>query len=87
MVNLLLGWLMGLGILSAATTWATSQWLTDRQIVQRSHGQQDLRALMDTLVHDLRRAQFQSATNDFQVIDHQVLFSINRNDNALRDNN
>lgn len=87
MVNLLLGWLMGLGILSAATTWATSQWLTDRHIVQRSHGQQDLRALMDTLVHDLRRAQFQSAAIDFQVSDHQILFSINRNDNGLRDNN
>ena len=87
MVNLLLGWLMGLGILSAATTWATSQWLTDRHIVQRSHGQHDLRALMDTLIHDLRRAQFQSAAIDFQVSDHQILFSINRNDNGLRDNN
>jgi hypothetical protein len=87
MVNLLVGWLMGLSMLAAASTWAALQWQTDRQIVQRSHAQHDLRSLMDTVVHDLRRAQYQSAANDFQVSAHQVLFSINRNDNGLRDNN
>jgi Tfp pilus assembly protein PilW len=87
MVNLLLGLAMGLSILAAASTWAALQWRSDRQILQRSQTQQELRALMDTLVHDIRRAQFDSSSNDFQVSPHQILFSINRNDNARRDNN
>lgn len=87
MVNLMVGWVMGLSILAAAVSWTAMQWQSDRQIVQRSHAQQDLRSLMDNLVHDLRRAQFQSAPADFQVSAHQILFSINRNDNTMRDNN
>ena len=87
MVNLMVGWVMGLSILAAAVSWTAMQWQSDRQIVQHSHAQQDLRSLMDNLVHDLRRAQFQSAPADFQVSAHQILFSINRNDNGLRDNN
>lgn len=87
MVNLLIGFAMGLSIISAASTWAALQWQNDRQVVQRSQAQQNVRALMDTLVHDLRRAQFQGSPQDFQMGAHQILFSINRNDNALRDNN
>lgn len=87
MVNMLLGLAMGLSILAAASTWAALQWRSDRQILLSSHTQQELRALMDTLVHDIRRAQFRSSSTDFQVSAHQILFSVNRNDNALRDNN
>jgi type II secretory pathway component PulJ len=87
MVNLLMGLAMGLSILTAASTWAALQWRSDRQIVQRSHTQQELRALMDTLVHDIRRAQFQGSPEDFQMSSHQVSFTVNRNDNDQRDNN
>jgi type II secretory pathway component PulJ len=87
MVNLLMGLAMGLSILAAATTWAALQWRTDRQIAQRALAQQDVRALMDTLVHDIRRAQFRGNPQDFQVSAHQILFSTDRNDNAKRDNN
>ncbi len=87
MVNLLLGLTLGLSLLQAASTWAALQWRSDRHIVQRSQTQQELRALMDTLVHDLRRAQFQGEPKDLQISPHQILFTVNRNDNALRDNN
>lgn len=87
MVNLLLGLALGLNLLAAASTWAALQWRSDRQIVQRSQTQQELRALMDTLVHDLRRAQFQGQAKDLQISPHQILFTVNRNENALRDNN
>jgi hypothetical protein len=87
MVNLLIGMAMGLGILAAASTWTAMQWQSDRHTAQRSLAQQDIRALMDTLVHDIRRAQFRSQPQHFQVSPHQILFSINRNDNAQRDNN
>ena len=87
MVNLLMGLAMGLSILAAASTWAALQWRTDRHIAQRALAQQDVRALMDTMVHDIRRAQFRVNPQDFQVSAHQILFSIDRNDNAQRDNN
>ena len=87
MVNLLLGLTLGLSLLAAASTWAALQWRSDRLIVQRSQTQQELRALMDTLVHDIRRAQFQGEPKDLQISSHQILFTVNRNDNALRDNN
>jgi type II secretory pathway component PulJ len=87
MVNLLMGLAFGLSLLSAASTWGALQWRSDRQIVQRGQTQQELRALMDTLVHDLRRAQFQGQPKDLQISPHQILFTVNRNDNTLRDNN
>jgi type II secretory pathway component PulJ len=49
-----------MSMLSAAALWLHLQWQSDRQIRLRSHTQQDLRALMDTLIHDLRRANFQA---------------------------
>ena len=87
MVNLLLGLTLGLSLLAAASTWAALQWRSDRHIVQRSQTQQELRALMDTLVHDIRRAQFQGDPQNLQISPHQLLFTVNRNDNTLRDNN
>ncbi len=106
MVNLLVGLALGLSMLSAAAVWVNLQWQNDRQILLRSHSQQDVRALMDTLVHDLRRANFQALragsdnglpglcpsafcglAEDFDVSSHQILFSVDRNDNGLKDNN
>ena len=62
MVNLLVGMAMGLSLLSAAVFWVHFQWTHDRKILERSHAQQETRALMDTLVHDIRRANFHSAS-------------------------
>ena len=87
MVNLLAGLAMGLALLAAASTWAALQWRSDLQIVQRSHAQQEVRTLMGTMVHDIRRAQFRSKPTDLLVSPHQMVFSVNRNDNAERDNN
>jgi Tfp pilus assembly protein PilW len=106
MLNLWVGLAMGLSLLSAAAVWVNFQWRNDRQILLRSHTQQDTRALMDTLVHDLKRANFQGhfgangsldigscpsdfcgAVEDFQFSAHQILFSIDRNDNGMKDNN
>jgi type II secretory pathway component PulJ len=93
-------------MLSAAALWRHLQWQNDRQIRLRSHTQQDLRALMDTLIHDLRRAHFQALMpnnmpgnsgacpsafcglpEDFEMSNHQVLFSVDRNSNGVKDNN
>ena len=60
MVNLLVGLAMGLSVLSAAVFWVHFQWAHDRKILDRSHAQQETRALMDTLVQDIRRANFHS---------------------------
>ena len=106
MVNLLLGLAMGLSMLSAASAWFNLQWLSDRQILFRNHTQQDTRALMDTLVHDIRRSNFQAITpavatqalgtcpsefcgltEDFEVSNHQILFSMDRNSNGKKDSN
>jgi type IV pilus assembly protein PilW len=106
MVNLLVGLAMGLGVLSAAVFWVHFQWSHDRKILESSHAQQETRALMDTLVHDIRRANFHSiaissapnsqsnclspfcgATEDFSVTPQQILFSIDRNENGLKENN
>jgi type II secretory pathway component PulJ len=95
-----------MSMLSAAALWLHLQWQSDRQIRLRSHTQQDLRALMDTLIHDLRRANFQALMpnnltgnsgacpsafcglpEDFEISSHQVLFSIDRNSNGIKDNN
>jgi len=106
MVNLMMGLALGLSMLSAAVVWVNVQWHNDRQTLLRSHTQQDVRALLDTLVHDVRRANFQGAnlsklqTNavacdfsfcglpeDFELSSHQILFSLDRNDNGIKDNN
>ena len=106
MVNILVGLAMGLGVLSAAVFWVHFQWTHDRKILESSHAQQETRALMDTMVHDIRRANFQSisiaptthsetnclspfcgAPEDFQVTPQQILFSIDRNENGLKENN
>jgi hypothetical protein len=105
MVNLLVGMAMGLSVLSAAVFWVHFQWTHDRQILERSHAQQETRALMDTLVHDIKRANFFSvaitpihpqdpvcpiefcgATEDFYLTSLQILFSIDRNENGLKEN-
>jgi type II secretory pathway component PulJ len=106
MVNLLVGMAMGLSVLSAAVFWVHFQWTHDRKILERSHAQQETRALMETLVHDIRRANFYSmaitptspqdllcpmqfcgASEDFLVTTQQILFSIDRNENGLKENN
>ena len=92
MLNLLLGWSLSLSVLSAAAIWLNLQWQNDRQIRLRSHTQQDMRALMDTLIHDLRRANFQALMpnnipEDFELSSHQILFSVDRNSNGIKDNN
>ena len=106
MVNLLMGMAMGLSVLSAAVFWVHFQWTHDRQILERSHGQQETRALMDTLVQEIRRANFHSIAitptspqdplcpiqfcgtlEDFYVTPQQILFSIDRNENGLKENN
>jgi len=106
MVNLLVGIAMGLSVLSAAVFWVHFQWTHDRKILERSHVQQETRALMDTLIHDIRRANFFSlaitpnashdlvcpiafcgASEDFYLSIQQILFSIDRNENGLKENN
>ena len=86
--------------------WLQLQWQNDRQIRLRSHTQQDVRALMDTLIHDLRNANFQALMpnnmsgnigacpssfcglpEDFEISSHQILFSVDRNSNGVKDNN
>ena len=106
MVNLLVGLAMGLSVLSAAVFWVHFQWTHDRKILDRSHAQQETRALMDTLVQDIRRANFHSVViaptshqnplcpiqfcgtlEDFYLTPQQILFSIDRNENGLKENN
>ena len=86
--------------------WLQLQWQNDRQIRLRSHTQQDVRALMDTLIHDLRNANFQALMpnnmtgnigacpsafcglpEDFEISSHQILFTVDRNSNGVKDNN
>lgn len=106
MLNLFVGWALGMSMLSAAVYWLNLQWQNDRQTLQRTHLQQDVRALMDTLVHDIRRANFQAVMpypstgnsgacpsafcglpEDFELGPQQILFSIDRNSNGIKDNN
>ena len=106
MVNLLVGIALGLSVLSAAVFWVNFQWAHDRDILKRSHAQQETLALLDTLVHDIRRANFHNSAStlnssqdplcpsqfcgeqeDFSVIPQQILFSIDRNENGLKENN
>ena len=106
MVNILVGLAMGLSVLSAAVFWVHFQWTHDRKILDRSHAQQETRALMDTMVRDIRRANFHSVAiaptshqdplcpiqfcgtlEDFYLTPQQILFSIDRNENGLKENN
>jgi type II secretory pathway component PulJ len=106
MLNLLMGWALSLSLLSAGALWLNLQWQNDRQIRLRTHKQQDIRALMDTLVHDIRRANFQALMpngmsgntgacpsafcglpEDLEINRHQILFSVDRNNNGVKDNN
>ena len=106
MLNLLMGWALSLSVLSAATAWLDFQWQNDRPIRLRSHTQQDIRSLMDTLIHDLRRSNFQALMpnnmqgnsggcpsafcglpEDFELNNHQIQFSVDRNGNGIKDNN
>jgi hypothetical protein len=93
-------------VLSAATFWVNFQWQHSKEILQKSRAQHESSALMDTLVHDLRRAHFHSsnlvnngsqdahcpsqfcgALEDFQVSAQQILFSVDRNENGIKENN
>ena len=106
MVNLMVGIAIGLSVLSAATFWVNFQWQHSKQILQSSRAQQEGSVLMNTLVHDLRRAHFHSsslvnngtqdahcpsqfcgAPEDFDVSAQQILFSIDRNENGIKENN
>ena len=101
-----MGWALSLSVLSAAALWLNLQWQNYRQIRLRSHSQQDVRALMDTMAHDIRRANFQALMpnnltgnsgacpsafcglpEDFEISSHQILFSVDRNSNGIKDNN
>ena len=85
---------------------ALKQWQHSKQILQSSRAQQEGSVLMNTLVHDLRRAHFHSsnlvnngsqdahcpsqfcgALEDFQVSAQQILFSVDRNENGIKENN
>lgn len=60
MLNALIGWALGFSVLSAGVVWLHFQWQNERHIVLRNHMQQDARALMETMVHDLKRSNFQA---------------------------
>ena len=62
MVNLMVGIAIGLSVLSAATFWVNFKWQHSKQILQSSRAQQEGSVLMNTLVHDLRRAHFHSSS-------------------------
>jgi hypothetical protein len=88
MIHLIMGLSLGLSVLTSASLWIGFQWRNDHQILLRSHAQQDIRALMETLVHDIRRANFQTnSTENFVLSAHQILFTVDRNDNSIQDNN
>ena len=106
MIQLLLGLAMGLSVLSAASVWVSLQWQSLQRQLQQSQYQHDVRTLMDTLVADIKRANFKSSasstsvnpsttcpsdfcnsSDDFKLTEHQILFSIDRNDNGIKDNN
>jgi Tfp pilus assembly protein PilW len=84
MVNLLIGMAMGLSVLSAAVFWVHFQNTHDKKILERSHAQQETRALMDTLVHDIRRANFHSVAITPTVL--QVNFAGYRKTSMSRHN-
>ena len=106
MIQLLVGLAMSLSVLSAASVWVSLQWQSLQRQLQQSQYQHDVRTLMDTLVADIKRANFKSSasstsvnpsttcpfdfcnsSDDFKLTEHQILFSIDRNDNGIKDNN
>ena len=106
MIQLLVGLAMGLSVLSAASVWVSLQWQFHQRQLQQSQSQHDVRTLMDTLVADIKRANFKGSAastsvkpsttcpsdfcnseDDFKLTEHQFLFSIDRNDNGIKDNN
>lgn len=106
MLNALIGWALGFSVLSAGVVWLHFQWQNERHIVLRNHIQQDARALMETMVHDLKRSNFQATmsnnnpgnsgqcpsdfcglSEDFEISQQQILFSLDRNANGIKNNN
>lgn len=106
MLNALIGWALGFSVLSAGIVWLNYQWQNERHIVLRNHMQQDTRALMETMVHDLKRSNFQAImsnnnpgnsgqcpsdfcglADDFEISQQQILFSVDRNANGIKNNN
>ena len=61
MIQLLVGLAMGLSVLSAASVWVSLQWQSHQRQLQQSQYQHDVRTLMDTLVADIKRANFKGS--------------------------
>jgi hypothetical protein len=91
MVNLLVGLAMGLSVLSAAVFWVHFQWTHDRKILDRSHIRRanfHSVAIAPTSHQDpLCPIQFCGTLEDFYLTPQQILFSIDRNENGLKENN
>jgi hypothetical protein len=106
MLNAMMGWALSFSVLSAAVFWLNFQWQNDRQLVLINQRQNDTRALMTTMVHDLKRSNFQAImpnkqlgnmgecpsdfcglTEDFEMSRQQILFSLDRNANGIKNNN
>jgi len=104
LVGVLISIALGIGLLSGASVWWAAHWRAQRGTLQSNHSQQDLRFAMESMVHDIRRAQFfpvNSLTSlsltcmgafcgnleDFDLSTNQILFSLDRNENSLKDNN
>ena len=106
MLNALIGWALSLSVLGAYVFWLNLQWQNDRQLVLINQRQNDTRALMTTMVHDLKRSNFQAImpnkqlgnmgecpsefcglTEDFEMSRQQILFSLDRNANGIKNNN
>jgi type II secretory pathway component PulJ len=106
MLNAMMGWALSFSVLSAAVFWLNFQWQNDRQLVLINQRQNDTRALMTTMVHDLKRSNFQAImpnkqlgnmgecpsefcglTEDFEMSRQQILFSLDRNSNGIKNNN
>ena len=106
MLNALLGWALSFSVLSAAVFWLNFQWQNDRYLVLINQRQNDARALMATMVHDLKRSNFQATMSnkqlgnmglcpsafcglpeDFEISRQQILFSLDRNANGIKNNN
>jgi hypothetical protein len=106
MLNALMGWALSISVLSAAVFWFNFQWQNDRQLVLINQRQNDTRALMTTMVYDLKRSNFQAIMankqlgnmgqcpsefcglpEDFEISRHQILFSLDRNANGIKNNN
>ena len=64
MLNALLGWALSFSVLSAAVFWLNFQWQNDRYLVLINQRQNDARALMATMVHDLKRSNFQATMSN-----------------------